>query len=155
MGSDPIFSVPNLLILAHIFSMMGFSTYPALLPQLQAAWHLSNAEAGIIGSAFFVGYIGTVSFWTALTDRLDGRWVYAAGSAFALVGCAGFGVAASGFASACAFQAFLGVGIAGTYMPGLRLLSDVAHGPAMSRYIAFYTAFFGVGAALSFALAGW
>jgi MFS family permease len=39
-------------------------------------------------------------------------------------------------------------------MPGLRLLSDVVHGPAQSRYIAFYTSFFGVGAALSFALAG-
>jgi MFS family permease len=135
--------------------MMGFSTYPALLPQLQSVWQLSNSEAGIIGSCFFAGYIGTVSFWTALTDRVDGRWVYAAGSAFALLGCAGFGLAASGFVTACAFQALLGVGIAGTYMPGLRLLSDAAHGPAQSRYIAFYTAFFGVGAALSFALAGW
>jgi len=135
--------------------MMGFSTYPALLPELQAEWGLSNSQAGIVGSFFFVGYIGTVSFWTALTDRVDGRWVYAAGSAFALAGCAGFGVAATGFATACAFQVLLGVGIAGTYMPGLRLLSDVAHGPAQSRYIAFYTSFFGVGAALSFALAGW
>jgi len=148
-------TVPNILIVAHIFSMMGFSTYPALLPQLQSAWQLSNSEAGIIGSFFFAGYIGTVSFWTALTDRVDGRWVYAAGSAFALLGCAGFGLAASGFVTACLFQALLGVGIAGTYMPGLRLLSDAAHGPAQSRYIAFYTAFFGVGAALSFALAGW
>jgi MFS family permease len=148
-------TVPSILILAHIFSMMGFSTYPALLPQLQSAWQLSNAEAGLVGSLFFAGYIGTVSFWTALTDRVDGRWVYAAGSAFALAGCAGFGLAASDFVTAGFFQALLGVGVAGTYMPGLRLLSDVAHGPAQSRYIAFYTAFFGVGAALSFALAGW
>jgi MFS family permease len=148
-------STPTLLILAHIVSMMGFSTYPALLPELQAAWQLSNSEAGIIGSFFFAGYIGTVSFWTALTDRVDGRWVYAAGSAFALAGCAGFGLLATGFVTACAFQVLLGVGVAGTYMPGLRLLSDVTHGPALSRYIAFYTAFFGVGAALSFALAGW
>ena len=148
-------SVPNILIAAHIFSMLGFSTYPALLPQLQGEWALSNAEAGIIGSFFFAGYIGTVSFWTALTDRVDGRWVYAAASALTLAGCAGFGFAAVGFASACAFQLLLGVGVAGTYMPGLRLLTDVAHGPGQSRYIAFYTSFFGVGAALSFALSGW
>ena len=147
-------TVPFLLILAHIFSMLGSSTYPALLPQLQAEWGLSNSQAGLIGSAFFAGYIGTVSFWTALTDRVDGRWVYAAASALALAGCAGFGLAAEGFASACAFQLLLGVGIAGTYMPGLRLLTDVAHGPSQSRYIAFYTSFYGVGAALSFALAG-
>ncbi|HJS37325.1 MAG TPA: MFS transporter [Burkholderiales bacterium] len=147
-------TVPLLLICAHIFSMLGSSTYPALLPQLQAEWGLSNSAAGIVGSFFFAGYIGTVSFWTALTDRVDGRWVYAAASALALAGCAGFGLAAEGFASACAFQLLLGVGIAGTYMPGLRLLTDVAHGPSQSRYIAFYTSFYGVGAALSFALAG-
>jgi MFS family permease len=148
-------SVPVILIAAHIFSMVGFSTYPALLPGLQGEWALSNSQAGIIGSFFFVGYIATVSSWTALTDRVDGRWVYAAGSALALMGSAGFGLLAQGFLSACVFQALLGAGIAGSYMPGLRLLSDVAHGKAQSRYIAFYTSFFGVGAALSFALAGW
>jgi MFS family permease len=148
-------SVPIILIAAHIFSMLGFSTYPALLPQLQAEWRISNSEAGIIGSFFFAGYIATVSAWTALTDRVDARWVYVAGSVLALAGCAGFGLGAEGVLSAGAFQALLGAGIAGTYMPGLRLLSDVVHGPAQSRYIAFYTSFFGIGAAFSFALAGW
>lgn len=147
-------SVPIILIAAHIFSMLGFSTYPALLPELQGEWRISNAEAGIIGSFFFAGYIASVSAWTALTDRIDGRLVYVAGSVLAIAGCAGFGLIAEGFVSACAFQALLGAGIAGTYMPGLRLLSDVVHGPAQSRYIAFYTSFFGIGAALSFALAG-
>lgn len=148
-------TVPIILITAHVFSMLGFSTYPALLPQLQAEWQISNAEAGIIGSCFFAGYIATVSAWTALTDRVDARWVYVAGSVLALAGCAGFGLGAEGVRSAGAFQALLGAGIAGTYMPGLRLLSDVVHGPAQSRYIAFYTSFFGIGAALSFAFAGW
>jgi len=143
------------LVAAHVFSMLGFSTYPALLPELQAAWELSNSQAGVIGSLFFGGYIATVAFWTALTDRIDGRWVYAAGSLVALAGCAGFGLFAQGFLSACAFQALMGAGVAGTYMPGLRLLSDVTHGDSQSRYVAFYTSFFGIGAALSFALAGW
>ena len=52
------------------------------------------------------------------------------------------------------FQVLLGVGIAATYMPGLRLLSDRISGPYQSRYIAFYTSFFGIGTALSFAIAG-
>ena len=77
-------SVPIVLIVAHIFSMLGFSTYPALLPGLQAEWGMSNSQAGIVGSVLFAGYIATVSSWTALTDRMDGRWVYAAGSAVAL-----------------------------------------------------------------------
>jgi MFS family permease len=52
------------------------------------------------------------------------------------------------------FHALLGAGIAGTYMPGLRLLSDRTSGPSQSRYIAFYTSFFGIGTAISLALAG-
>ena len=134
--------------------MLGFSTYAALLPDLRDAWGLSNSQAGIIGGMFFAGYVATVSLATALTDRLDARRVYLAGGAAAAVAAAGFGWAADGFWSAVAFQLLLGAGIAATYMPGLRLLSDRISGPYQSRYIAFYTSFFGIGTALSFAIAG-
>src|SRR5207237_8304199 len=87
-------------------------------------------------------------------DRVDARKVYLAGSLIGAAGGAGFGVFADGFASAVFFQAFLGVGIAATYMPGLRLLSDRVSGPLQSRYVAFYTSFFGIGTALSLAMAG-
>jgi len=134
--------------------MLGFATYAALLPDLRDLWQLSNVQAGLVGSAFFAGYIATVSYWTALTDRTDGRRVYLAGSLLAVAGAAGFGIAAQGLWSAMLFQALLGAGVAGTYMPGLRLLSDRVTGPSQSRYIAFYTSFFGIGTALSLALAG-
>jgi len=134
--------------------MLGFSTYAALLPELRDAWSLSNSQAGVVGGTFFVGYVATVSLSTALTDRVDARWVYLTGGVLAAAGGAGFGLAASGFWSAVLFQVVLGAGIAATYMPGLRLLSDRIAGPNQSRYIAFYTSFFGIGTALSFAIAG-
>ena len=134
--------------------MLGFSTYAALLPELRDEWRLSNAQAGVVGGMFFAGYVSTVSFWTALTDRLDGRKVYLAGAVLTAAGSAGFGLFASGLASAVFFQIVLGIGIAATYMPGLRLLSDRISGPYQSRYIAFYTSFFGIGTALSLAIAG-
>jgi MFS family permease len=134
--------------------MLGFSTYAALLPELRDAWRMSNAEAGIVSGMFFGGYIGTVSLWTSLTDRVDARKVYAAGAVLSGAGSVGFGLAANGFGSAVLFQLLLGVGIAATYMPGLRLLSDRISGPTQSRYVAFYTSFFGIGTALSLAMAG-
>jgi len=134
--------------------MLGFSTYAALLPGLRDEWHLSNAEAGVIAGTFFAGYVATVSYWTALTDRLDGRRVYLAGSFIAAGASAGFGLFASGLVSALLFQMLLGVGIAATYMPGLRLLSDRLSGAGQSRSIATYTSFFGIGTALSLAAAG-
>jgi MFS family permease len=143
-----------ILVAAHVCSMLGFATFAALLPQLRDAWSLSNAQAGTVGGMFFVGYVASVSIWTALTDRGDGRQVYATGSLVAAAGSAGFALFARGFASAMSFQVLLGIGIGGTYMPGLRLLSDRITGAKQSRAIAFYTASFGVGTALSLALAG-
>ena len=134
--------------------MLGFATFAALLPELRDLWGLSNAEAGMVASAFFAGYVFTVSYWTALTDRIDGRRVYLTGALLATAGGIGFGLAADGLASGMLFHALLGAGVAGTYMPGLRLLSDRTSGPSQSRYIAFYTSFFGIGTAISLALAG-
>ena len=134
--------------------MLGFATFSALLPELRDLWRLGNAEAGLIASAFFAGYVATVSYWTALTDRADGRRVYLAGCLLATAGGTGFGLAADGLASGMFFHVLLGAGVAGTYMPGLRLLSDRTGGPSQSRYIAFYTSFFGIGTAISLALAG-
>lgn len=149
-GLAPVY----LLLGAHILSMLGFSTYAALLPELRDAWGMSNSEAGVVSGMFFAGYIGTVSLWTALTDRIDARRIYFAGSLLAGVASAAFGTLAQGFASAALCQVALGIGIAATYMPGLRLLSDRIGGPLQSRYVAFYTSFFGIGTALSLAMAG-
>ena len=134
--------------------MLGSQTYAALLPGLRDEWAISNAQAGVIGGMFFAGYIATVSYWTALTDRMDARKVYLAGGLLAAAGGVGFGWGASGFYTAIAFQVLLGAGVAATYMPGLRILSDRISGPAQSRFIAFYTSFFGIGTALSLAIAG-
>ncbi len=146
--------VALLLLTAQILSMLGFSTYAALLPLLRDQWALSHSEAGLVGAAFFAGYVATVSYWSALTDRSDARKVYLTGGLLASTGLLGFALLARGLWSAAAFQILLGSGVAATYMPGLRLLSDRVGGPAQSRYIAFYTSFFGVGSALSLLLAG-
>lgn len=134
--------------------MLGFSTYAALLPGLRDEWGLSNSQAGVIGGMFFAGYVSTVSYWTALTDRIDARRIYLAGGLIAVAASVGFGLFAAGFASAVLFQVLLGVGVAATYMPGLRLLSDRLSGSGQSRSIATYTSFFGIGIALSLAAAG-
>lgn len=142
------------LLAAHILSLLGFSTYAVALSQLQQQWGLTNSESGWIASGFFIGYVISVSTWTSLTDVMDARRVYAAGSLIASLGGIGFAVGAEGFISALIFQVLLGIGIAATYMPGLKILSDRTHGREQSRFVAFYTAFFGLGSASSLFIAG-
>ncbi len=147
-------SVAISLLIAHILSLLGFATYAVALTQLQAQWGLSNSESGWIASGFFIGYVVTVSTWNSLTDVMDARRIYTIGSLIAASGGIGFAVGAQGFLSALFFQVLLGVGIAATYMPGLKILSDRTKGKEQSRFVAFYTAFFGLGAASSLFIAG-
>lgn len=144
------------LLLAHIFSMLGFSSYAVALTHLQDLWQLSNTEAGLIASGFFAGYMVSVSMWSAMTDRRDARRIYALGCLVSSAASLGFGLFAQGFASAMVFQLLLGAGVAATYMPGLRILAERLLGEAnQSRAVSFYTAFFGIGVASSLVLSGW
>jgi MFS family permease len=136
--------------------MLGFSSYAVSLVELQAFWQLTNTESGLVASAFFIGYMSLVSMWNALTDQHDPRRIYVLGSLMAAAGSLGFGLFASGFVSGFFWQFLLGAGVAATYMPGLRILSDQFEpGARQSRFVSFYTAFFGVGAAASLGLSGW
>lgn len=143
-----------LLCLAEALSMAGFAAYPAFLPGLRTAWAMSDTEAGFVGGAFFFGYMVAVPFLSGMTDRIDARKVFAGSCLLTAAGAAGFGLLAQGVLSGAFWQALAGAGLAGTYMPGLKALTDRASGPRLPRYIAFYTATFGLGTSLSLLWAG-
>jgi MFS family permease len=144
-----------LLCAAEALSMLGFATFPALLPLMRDVWQLSGKEAGWIAGAYFGGYMLAVPLLSSLTDRLDARRVYLGSGLLAATGFGGFAVFAEGPLTAGLFQAVGGAGLAGTYMPGLRLLADRIGGSRQSRYVAFYTSTFGIGTSASLLLAGW
>jgi len=140
---------------AHVASMLGFSAYATLLPRLQDEWGMSNSEAGFISGMFFAGYMAAVPVLTGLTDRMDARRIYLASSLVAAAALTGFALLVEGVKSAALLQLVAGAGIAGTYMPGLRALTDNMEGArAQSRAVAYYTAFFGLGSSLSILLSG-
>ena len=153
---EPLSAPVYLLLGAHILSMLGFSTYAALLPELRDEWRLSNSQAGIVGGMFFAGYIGHgLALDRAHRPRRCAQGLPRGQRArrrrrAPASACCAHGLRERGAVpGACSAS-----GIAATYMPGLRLLSDRISGPDQSRYIAFYTSFFGIGTALSLAIAG-
>ena len=134
--------------------MVGVFSFPALLPEFIAEWRLSNTEAGWISGAIFAGYTVAVPFLTAMTDRIDAKRVYLAGVLFAGVSLLGFTLTAQGFWTAFAWRVLGGVGLAGTYMPGLKALVDRISGARQARWISFYTASFSLGTSGSFLITG-
>jgi MFS family permease len=140
-----------LLTVTSILSMLGSSSFSALLPEFQALWHLNNTEAGWISGIFFAGYVVGVPVLVGITDRVDARPVYLWSLVIAAVASLGYAFVADGFASAFIFRALAGLALAGTYMPGLKLMTDrLGDNPRQSRYVAYYTAGFSLGTAISF-----
>ena len=134
--------------------MTGFAAYVTLLPVLQREWGLSNSEAGLISGIYFAGYVAATPILTSLTDRVDSRRIYLAACLISCLAAAGFALFAGGLLTALVFQFFIGAGLGGSYMPGLKMLADQLEGPAQSRAVGFYTASFGIGSSLSIFICG-
>ncbi|CAA7621012.1 nitrate/nitrite transporter [Magnetospirillum sp. SS-4] len=143
------------LCVAEVLTMVGVFAFPALLPGFVAEWSLSNTEAGWISGVVFAGYTVAVPILTTLTDRVDAKRVYVFGALVAALSGLGFAVAAEGFWSALAWRALAGIGLAGTYMPGLKALVDRVSGSGQARWISYYTASFSLGTSGSFLITGW
>ncbi len=147
---------------AQVLVQIGAYFWPALLPGLVERWALTYTEAGWITAVFYGAYMVSVPVLVTLTDRVDPRRIYLLGVGLTIAGHLYFGLAADGFWSAMAGRALAGVGWAGTYMTGLKLLADRVDEKMMSRAVAAHAAGIGVAGALSFAtgdliahFAGW
>ena len=143
-----------LMCAAEGLAVLGFSTFPALQPTLLAEWAMSNTEAGWINGIYFAAYMAAVPALVSLTDRVDPRRVYVVGAVVSVLSALGFALLAEGFWSALVMRGLSGMGLAGTYMPGLKALTDHIDERLRSRAVAFYTASLSIGFALSFLFAG-
>ena len=111
-------------------------------------------KVGWISGIAYAAYVAGVPILVSLTDRIDARRIVIA---FCLVSCVsslGFALFAEGFWSALALRALNGLALGGTYMPGLKALTDRIEGPRRSRYQSFYTASYSLGSAVSLFVTG-
>ncbi len=143
-----------LICIAHVLGMVPFAVYPTLIPALQMEWAASNTEMGWVAGIYFGGYLLGVFLLVPLTDRIDARKIYLCSMLLTVVAPLGFAFLNSGVASASVWRFAQGVGLAGTYMPGLKALVDAVPDRFQSRTVAVYTMCFGVGVAVSFLVAG-
>jgi len=131
------------ICLSELGTLLVFSSFSALLPILKAEWGLSNTEAGLILAFYQVGYIGVVAVLATLTDYMPPRRIYLASATWTALTSAAFAWWAGGFLSALVLRTLVGLGLAGTYMPGMRMVAERfargRRGFAMGCYIGTFT----------------
>ncbi|HYA04081.1 MAG TPA: MFS transporter [Syntrophobacteria bacterium] len=139
-----------------------FTSYSAALPLLRGDWSMSAAQAGMVQSAWHLGYL--VSLFTVgfLGDRFGAKrtylWSAVAASASALV----FAAFASSFVSGTVLYGLAGLCSGGSYTPGLTLIAERFPPATRGRAMGFYLAAGSLAYALSitvssrlFPLGGW
>ncbi len=137
------------LCAAEVLAMSGTMSFQALIPTFIEQWQLTHSEVGWISGIAYAAYVAGVPILVSLTDRIDARRIVIAFCLVAAVSSIGFAWLAQGFWSALAFRALGGLALGGTYMPGLKALTDRIEGPRKTRYQSFYTASFSVGSSAS------
>ena len=143
-----------LVCIAQVCAQIGAYTWPALLPTFIGEWRITNAEAGWITGLFYAAYTVAVPVLVTLTDRVDPRAVYLTGVGLTIASHAAFAALVDGPWGAGIARVLAGVGWAGTYMTGLKLLADRVAPALMSRAVAGHAAGIGVAGAVSFVFAG-
>ena len=142
-------AVITTICLAEVLSMLTLATVPALLPTFIEEWSLTKTEAGWLSGTYYLGYLGAVPFLVSLTDRKPAKPIYLGCLVLSGISALAFAFLAEGFWTALVLRTIGGVGLAGTYMPGLKLLTDqldrIKPGADHSRSVALYTSCFGVG----------
>ena len=100
---------------AQACAQIGAFGVAALIPTLIPAWGLTNTEAGWISGIYYAAYTLVVPLLSSLTDRVDAKRIYLASVALTALAFAGFAWMATGFWSALAFRALMGIGWAGSF----------------------------------------
>lgn len=142
-----------LVCAAQVCVQVGAYVWPALLPGMIARWSLTNSEAGWITGVFYAAYTVSVPVLVTLTDRVDPKRIYLFGVALTVFAHLSFALFASDFWTAMGARTLAGIGWAGTYMTGLKLLADRVEGRLLARAVAGHAASIGIAGALSFVIA--
>lgn len=146
---------PRLLMnAALVLNLIGFANYAAVLPALRADTGLTEVQAGIAGGAFFLAYALGSPVFAGLTDTRDARRLYVLGGVLGVLGGALFPLVDDGFAALLASRVLTGLGMAGTYMPGLRLLIEAVPPQRQQQAAGDYVSALTLGLSASFALSG-
>ena len=139
-----------LVCLVSVLAMLSFALWPVFLTELGVIWQLNNTELGLIGGAYFFGYVIATPFLVSSTDIWDAKKVFVTGSLISFIGCCAFSILASGFWSALIIWGIVGAGLAGTYMPGLQILNARLESEMRVKVVPWYTSCFGIGTGLSY-----
>ncbi|MDE3112306.1 MAG: MFS transporter [Chloroflexota bacterium] len=131
------------------------SNVPAgVVPLLQQEWSTSAALMGAVVGAYQLGYAVAVLVVLPLTDRFSARRVVLASVVITLAASLAFALLARDPVTAIVLRVIAGAGLAGAYMPGVRIVAAAADPARRGRAVGLYVSAFYLGSSLSLLFTG-
>jgi MFS family permease len=131
-------------------STLVWFSYSAVQPLVVQDWQLTGFEAGIVFSAFQLGYVAAILPVGPLSDSFSPRWLILVGGAGTGLATLAFGFLATNLITATFLRFVAGVTIAGVYVPGMKLLTDWYPEERRGRAIGIYVGVFSLSVSASF-----
>jgi MFS family permease len=139
---------------SRVLAATWFVAYSAVLPLTQSAWGLTSRDAGLIQSAFHLGYLTSLFIVGFIADHFGAKRAYIMTGIAACASPWAFVLFADGFWSAFWLHAFTGLCQGGTYTPALALINDNVERARRGRAMGFLIAGSSAGYALCLVVAG-
>jgi MFS family permease len=142
------------LCTSRVLAATWFVAYSAVLPLTQAEWSLSGKQAGMVQSAFHLGYLTSLFIVGFIADHFGAKRAYIATGVAACASPWAFVLFADGFWSAFWLHAFTGLCQGGTYTPALALINDNVERARRGRAMGYFIAGSSAGYAICLGVAG-
>jgi MFS family permease len=132
-----------------LLALLPSNVVSAAMPLLLKEWQAPNIEGGIVFAAYQVGYVISVLLVLPLTDRIRaGRLITACALATSLSFIL-FPLLAVNVWTASLLRFFAGLGLAGIYLPGVRIIAASASPLRRGLVVGGYVSAFYLGSAVS------
>lgn len=138
------FSPDTSWLLLFCLARLGFATmftaYSAALPLLKQDWGMSAAQAGLIQSAYHLGFLVSLFAVGFTSDHYGAKRTYLWSSVAAAASGLVFAVFADDFLSGLVLYGIAGLCSGGSYTPGLAIITERFAGRGQGRAMGFYLA---------------
>ena len=126
----------------------------AAVPLLRGEWDASSVALGWVVGAYLAGYSFAVLVVLPLTDRIPSRRIIVVGAVVSALSSLALPLVARDPWTAVALRLIAGAGLAGVYMPGVRVVAATSAARRRGLNVGLFVASFYLGSAASFLYAG-
>ena len=142
------------LCLSRTAYTLIFNAYAAVLPVLKIDWNMSASEAGMVQSAWHIGYLISLFSAGIVSDRWGAKRTLIGGGVLAAASALVFATFAQSFATGLLLYGFTGLCSGASYTPGLALISERFTATSRGRAMGYFLAASSLGYAGSLILSG-